>query len=785
MPITLKHINYSDSDNIKLDKVNYNFDQLVANGGGPMGPQGATGQNGPQGTTGHQGFQGPLGTTGQQGTMGPISDNFWKRIEPDAIDVDTLIPIYTSGNEFAPVVNIGFMTTNTQYGTKAELERGLTPYQWIINRKQYAIANLRFLNSDIPGNGYEFKLEKLATKDQMNLGFIYPQDSTSIYKAGITNFRSSSSTTNSLIVNDSSATFTRPVEFNSPVIIKEQLFIENANADTDKIATSEDTTGLVKFKTVQELGGTVPYGTIVSISPSIFADDGNFVNNEQYFPGNFSPISISIGKGVNDYEGWYLCHGYTWTDGTTDYPVPMLGKFNYSIDDNPFSTDPSSQGSASTENKSTHITGGSDIDMTATSVPTLVYNITSTVDTSSVSVDPGTGTTFKIKQLPQIIYLGRNDLYWFDLGTGQEPSVPLTWLLDDANAGPSKLNPDPYSLGTISNQPEGASYSFTTGVEAPNGYYWSTLPTSGDITGLPAWATVTGITLSSGTYPTTISITINVSSHPAASPNPSPETLNIDTTGFISASAATIQLEMTGSPGNTTVTSPPFVQNISYNFATGYTYTIVVNANSGYYFAPNPPASITSFVGGGTYTINSVTYSNPLTIGHGTLTINVTITGVTFGTTNLTYGLTVPVFSSAPRITNNPGFPWRIIGTSMNPASNETGNDGLYTTLAVTVENNTGAPVYIWAGINNFSTGPGPSNVSVQCGYQSSFSPVFNLNVPIGPINATTYSASSYPLPNNTSITATLYRVATTDAYHYIQLYWSSTLGGPKQQITS
>ena len=55
MPISLKHINYtSDSDTIKLDKVNYNFDQLVANGGGPRGPQGAVGQTGPQGNTGQK-----------------------------------------------------------------------------------------------------------------------------------------------------------------------------------------------------------------------------------------------------------------------------------------------------------------------------------------------------------------------------------------------------------------------------------------------------------------------------------------------------------------------------------------------------------------------------------------------------------------------------------------------------------------------------------------------------------------------------------------------------------
>lgn len=38
MAINLKQISLSDTNNIKLDKVNYNFDQLVANGG-PQGFQ--------------------------------------------------------------------------------------------------------------------------------------------------------------------------------------------------------------------------------------------------------------------------------------------------------------------------------------------------------------------------------------------------------------------------------------------------------------------------------------------------------------------------------------------------------------------------------------------------------------------------------------------------------------------------------------------------------------------------------------------------------------------------
>ena len=43
IPINLKQILQSDTQQEKLDKVNYNFDQLVANGGGPMGATGSIG----------------------------------------------------------------------------------------------------------------------------------------------------------------------------------------------------------------------------------------------------------------------------------------------------------------------------------------------------------------------------------------------------------------------------------------------------------------------------------------------------------------------------------------------------------------------------------------------------------------------------------------------------------------------------------------------------------------------------------------------------------------------
>ena len=83
MAINIQEILHpSDSDSIKFAKINYNFDQILANGGGPVGPKGQKGNQGVVGQTGDQGIQGEKGTKGDSGeTTSP-----WKSI---AIDLNT------------------------------------------------------------------------------------------------------------------------------------------------------------------------------------------------------------------------------------------------------------------------------------------------------------------------------------------------------------------------------------------------------------------------------------------------------------------------------------------------------------------------------------------------------------------------------------------------------------------------------------------------------------------------------------------------------------------------
>ena len=54
--ITIKGILSADKVSELVDKINFNFDQLLVNGGGPPGPKGSTGDSGPQGITGTRWF---------------------------------------------------------------------------------------------------------------------------------------------------------------------------------------------------------------------------------------------------------------------------------------------------------------------------------------------------------------------------------------------------------------------------------------------------------------------------------------------------------------------------------------------------------------------------------------------------------------------------------------------------------------------------------------------------------------------------------------------------------
>ena len=57
MAITIQELIASDTVSQAVDKINFNFDQLILNGGGPLGPSGPQGPAGPIGGRGERGTE--------------------------------------------------------------------------------------------------------------------------------------------------------------------------------------------------------------------------------------------------------------------------------------------------------------------------------------------------------------------------------------------------------------------------------------------------------------------------------------------------------------------------------------------------------------------------------------------------------------------------------------------------------------------------------------------------------------------------------------------------------
>ena len=121
MAINIQEILHpSDSDAIKFEKINYNFDQIVANGGGPTGQKGGQGA---QGTKGNTGFKGQKGEQGLQGETGATTSP-WQviNVNPNSNTekYSVLKPKITTDN-FHPTIFLGDQSFNENTPSDGEV----------------------------------------------------------------------------------------------------------------------------------------------------------------------------------------------------------------------------------------------------------------------------------------------------------------------------------------------------------------------------------------------------------------------------------------------------------------------------------------------------------------------------------------------------------------------------------------------------------------------------------------------------------------------------------------
>ena len=137
MPITnIQYLDYNDSQSDAIDKLNYNFDEIIeANGGtqgitGPVGDTGPAGSKGPAGNTGATGIRGNrwfVNLTRPSGSYNTVMEgDFW--IDSN----DGKIYIFNeSGTSIDNISSVEYNAPIHNIGGKYLICNSATPYNWV------------------------------------------------------------------------------------------------------------------------------------------------------------------------------------------------------------------------------------------------------------------------------------------------------------------------------------------------------------------------------------------------------------------------------------------------------------------------------------------------------------------------------------------------------------------------------------------------------------------------------------------------------------------------------
>lgn len=435
IPINLKQILQSDTQQEKLDKVNYNFDQLVANGGGPMGATGSIGETGFQGATGDDGPQGIDGPQGFQGPADSSNNSKWidgARWVSGALNIKTIVPEHLLDNpasfsNFPPTnVLLGYANNDDEYDDPSIISPYLNSVLLINKNSNYHDSNIRLISEKGTDKYLDIALTNYTSLNSIGEQSVLEFKFASSVSAGEYRFHA-----DTYIINDANdnemmsmdaidgVKFTGSFLSTNDAIFTGSIFkinnssiggTTNTNPDVDKIAVALDNTGTIGFKEASEIGASVPIGTIVSFHYDTYIDVSNFTQNQTIDLNNDpSTIDIVVGRGIagTQYEGWYLCNGQTWKNSNKNYTVPNLNSFSFD-----FTTNVSQIASAPGADTPNLLGGGKfDFEQNANSIS---YGID--VDSTEAWVgDTSTSyasTEYVVVKTPQLIYLGASDLYY-------------------------------------------------------------------------------------------------------------------------------------------------------------------------------------------------------------------------------------------------------------------------------------------------------------------------------------------------------------------------------------
>lgn len=309
MAINIKEIFESDSENQRLDKINYNFDQILANGGGPAGTTGSQGSTGATGAIGPQGAQGPIGPKGDDGDY----SDFFVVEDPTATAYESIYTKSVSGKATSLIVGDPNAENNGDGGLFNQAAIRAIGDSFFGNALRLDADADSYIDLNISDNG-----------SNRILSFVPAASGTgsTIYEFKGNSIKLSNSGVDKVILNQSNSVFESDLTVNGSSDFQGNVTFNNdtslpSGAATGKVLQSVDANGTFGWTDP----GVVPIGTIV-MAPAFVLNDATKVSPGLTGPG--ASISNYKGRGVNEWAGWYYCNGQTWSGSGVSYDVPDL-----------------------------------------------------------------------------------------------------------------------------------------------------------------------------------------------------------------------------------------------------------------------------------------------------------------------------------------------------------------------------------------------------------------------------------------------------------------------------
>jgi hypothetical protein len=396
MSLNIKEIFRSDLDQSslinwwsskKLEKLNWNFTEILNSGGGPLGPQGFEGNIGSAGITGNTGeagFEGSQGFQGVQGQTGYMSwlensdiskNNSTIKSVQDKTDPSTAIvgldenendlnynEVFSAGNEYSPSFRAHTRVGTSQYNmvfTSDDVDGAETDlsvrqhYCWDLWSDGVDTASelytefhnttdgiTRFKVSSVIGSGYELLTPKRSYTSPSTWNNITPTSLLTLNSnlfspgSGITGFTSN--------FTGISNTFLDTIKIQGNALGNPNTnYVAHMHPDTvSEFGTGSE--GTITWGSPGSVIGAFPIGTVIAID-----DDFDSTHFDLNISGTLTSTEITAitgsstftptfkfkyGAGKGKFKGWYLCNGRTWFKGVLAYSVPNLCGFDLSID---------------------------------------------------------------------------------------------------------------------------------------------------------------------------------------------------------------------------------------------------------------------------------------------------------------------------------------------------------------------------------------------------------------------------------------------------------------------